>query len=512
MFKKISIFIFILSITFAYLPHPLQAAFNLIKTPNSATVFYLDENNIRHAFPNEMTFRSWFGQDFSQVMIMSDDYVQSLPLGKNITLKPGKFLVKIPSSPRVYAVEPGGTLRHITTATVADKIYGAGQWQKKIIDLPEVFFENYVIGEPIEHEHQIPDGVVYKLLGQENYYYKIKGHVKKFASLADVLANGYGKDNVVEGITKFLLHGKVINGFASSINEILSERNLAHYDCENKNLKGAFIFVYENNFTSTELEKIKQIKNRLPDFFKGAADSLSELFLDKEIFLLKKNDYHLFQNSLSLNQVAYDFYDEHKDVYDFLFVFDNFSAKDKVLAEHHLVTNQIKGINKPILRAEVQFGSLGKLKGLVHIFNINNQSWETEVDKNNTLNNLAHEILHQWSGSLIFLNENNEDDLSLLKKDRAHWSNYVNFISPLGGLGWQENKDGTFSISSLLGAENKLSNLDLYALGLLPKQAVGEIFYLIPENEMTISPIKAKKVEVPVESLVRAMGEWECGK
>lgn len=507
MLKKI-FFIFLFSFLFTFLPQSTLAAVNLVKSADSASVYFIDENNVRHVFPNQLTYQSWFGNNFSQVTIMSREFVASLPLGKNITLKAGKYLVKLPSAPEVYAVEPGGTLRHIGSEETAAKIYGA-DWSKKIIDLPEVFFHDYVIAKPINYEYEIPDGAVYKLVGKSGYYYKTKGHVKKFISFADVLANGYNKADVIEHLTTFYLHGKEIRGYDATINNLSVANNLAKYDCENKNLKAAFIFVYDNNYSHEELEKIKNIKKELPAYFHWATDNLSTLNLDSEIFLIKKEPYHIFENKLSLSQTAFDFYDVQPDDYDFLFVFDNFSPASKIIAEHHLVTNQINGIQKPIFTAEVQYGSLGKLKGVINMFNINSHNFGTDSEKNITFNNILHELLHQWSGSFVFLNDKNEIDTSLYDKNLRHWSNYVNFISPLGGYGWGDNSNGTFT-QSYVDQKIKLSNLDLYGTGLLPLRGIGELFYLMPDNSLITNTISAKKVIVNPVSLEKAMGQWQC--
>jgi hypothetical protein len=507
MLKKyipISLFLYI----FIFLPQPTSAAVNLVRTTNSSAVYFVDASNVRHAFPNQKIYESWFGNDFSKIGFISAEALAKIPLGKNVVIKSGKYLVKIPSAPEVYAVEPGGTLRHIESAEALETIYGKN-WQKKLVDLPEVFFGDYVIGAPIQFGHQIPDGVVYQLTGKSDYYYKTQGHLKKFFSWPDVLANGYNQNDVVENITTFYLHGAEIKGYDENINNLTAENNLAKYDCENRKFKGAFIYLYDHGYTQEDLTKIKAIKNSLPEYFSWAADELSQISLADNIFLIKKQDYHFFENKLSLSQLVFDFYDQNKDIYDFLFIFDNFSQPSKIIAEHYAVTNQISGIQKPLLKAEVQYGSLGKLKGVIKMFNLNSHPFDTESEKNITLNNIVHEMLHQWSGSYIFLNEKNEEDTSLYDEKTRHWSNYVSFVSPLGGYGWQDNGNGTFS-QTYVDQKIKLSNLDLYGLGLLPLRGLGEIFYLVPANSLITDTISAKKVVVSADGLVKAMGDWQC--
>ncbi|MDD5289750.1 MAG: hypothetical protein PHT40_00940 [Patescibacteria group bacterium] len=507
MLKKIVTFLLFLYI-FLFLPLPTQAAVNLVRTPSNTAVYFVDASNVRHAFPNQKIYESWFGNDFKKISFVSEEALAKLPLGKNVVLKAGKYLVKIPSAPDVYAVEPGGTLRHIESAEAMETIYGKN-WQQKLIDLSEVFFDDYVLGAPIKFGHQIPDGVVYKLINKNNYYYKTAGHLQKFASWQDVLANGYNQNDVVENITSFFLHGAEIEGYDENINNLAAENNLARYDCENKNLRAAFIFVYDGTYNLEEVEKMKAIKNRLPEYFNWTTDGLSQLTLDNDIFLIKKENYHIFESKLSLSQLAFDFYKQHSDVYDFLFIFDNFSEPSKIIAEYYAVTNQIAGIQKPILKAEVQYGSLGKLKGVIKMFSVNSHLFGSDSEQNITLNNIIHEMLHQWSGVFTFLNDKKEEDTSLYNEKLKHWSNYVNFVSPLGGYGWRDNGDGTFT-QTYVNQKIKLSNLDLYGMGLLPQRGIGEIFYIVPENSLITDTISAKKVVVSADSLVKAMGKWQC--
>jgi hypothetical protein len=125
---------------------PANASFELIKSSEFDTIYYVDSYGVRHPFPNQITYQSWYGNDFSKVVSLSAKSLQNFELGKNITIRPGKFLVKVRTSPKVYAVEQGGVLREISNEIVAELLYGK-DWNKKIIDIPDVFFGDYEIGE-----------------------------------------------------------------------------------------------------------------------------------------------------------------------------------------------------------------------------------------------------------------------------------------------------------------------------------------------------------------------------
>jgi hypothetical protein len=118
---------------------------DLIKA-SGATVYYL-YNGKRLIFPTDKTYFSWY-KDFSTVKTISDAQLTSYPLLANVTYKPGVRLVKITTDPKTYAVDAGGTLRWVQNEAVAKLMFG-NDWAKQIDDLPDPFFINYKIGQPI---------------------------------------------------------------------------------------------------------------------------------------------------------------------------------------------------------------------------------------------------------------------------------------------------------------------------------------------------------------------------
>ncbi len=128
----------------------------LIKGASSPAVYYYGRDAKRHVFPNERTFFSWFN-DFSGVLTISDALLASIPIGVNVTYRPGDGMVKIQTDPKVYAVCRGGLLRWVTTEAVARILYGA-DWNTKIDDVPDAFFFNYTIGDPITEADAVASG------------------------------------------------------------------------------------------------------------------------------------------------------------------------------------------------------------------------------------------------------------------------------------------------------------------------------------------------------------------
>jgi uncharacterized repeat protein (TIGR01451 family) len=119
---------------------------DLIKGSSDAVYYYANDGK-RWVFPNEKTYTSWYS-DFSGVKTVSDAELAAIPLGKNVTYRPGVKLVKVTTNPKVYAVSAKGVLRWVTSETVATGLYGSA-WNKNVDDLPDPFFINYTVGADI---------------------------------------------------------------------------------------------------------------------------------------------------------------------------------------------------------------------------------------------------------------------------------------------------------------------------------------------------------------------------
>ena len=117
----------------------------LIKGTSPSVYYYALDGN-RYIFPDSETFLSWY-DNFKNIKQISDQDLAKIPLGGVVTFRPGS-LVKIRTDSKVYAVAKGGVLRWILSEDLARNLFGLN-WYKMISDVPEVFFTNYKIGEPI---------------------------------------------------------------------------------------------------------------------------------------------------------------------------------------------------------------------------------------------------------------------------------------------------------------------------------------------------------------------------
>src|SRR3989338_7139263 len=138
-----------LSITPAF---AVSAEQRLIKSAENSAV-YLTEGSTRYSFPDQKTYQSWYGNDFSAVETVSASDLALYQLVGNVTHKPGS-LIKIQTDPKVYEVlNDTGDIAWV--ASEQDAINRFGQnWAALVSDVPVSFFVNYAITTP---ETPIPD-------------------------------------------------------------------------------------------------------------------------------------------------------------------------------------------------------------------------------------------------------------------------------------------------------------------------------------------------------------------
>lgn len=120
---------------------------SLIKSPEYTAVYYCGADGKRYVFPNQRVYNTWY-TNFSSVQTIPQEQLASIPLGGNVTFRPGTVLVKIQTDPKVYVVDRGGKLRWITNTTTAIALYG-NQWEQLLETVPDYLFTSYHIGELI---------------------------------------------------------------------------------------------------------------------------------------------------------------------------------------------------------------------------------------------------------------------------------------------------------------------------------------------------------------------------
>lgn len=121
---------------------------SLIKTANNPAVYYYGDDGMRHAFPTERVFWSWY-DDFDDVRTVSPSFMALLPIGKNVTFRPGSVLVRFETDNNVYAIDKGARLRKYISAYITMLDYGTN-WTSLFVTLPDVLRNNYGTGKEID--------------------------------------------------------------------------------------------------------------------------------------------------------------------------------------------------------------------------------------------------------------------------------------------------------------------------------------------------------------------------
>ncbi|OGY54988.1 MAG: hypothetical protein A3A24_01760 [Candidatus Buchananbacteria bacterium RIFCSPLOWO2_01_FULL_46_12] len=523
-FAKNLLFCFCLSLLGNFLfTTPALAAIDLVKSAEFGTVYYLDSAGLRHPFPNQATYQSWYGNNFSKIVTVSSEFLAKYPLGKNITVRPGTALVKIRTSPEVYAVTTGAVLREIKDEDVAESIYGLN-WHKRVIDIPDVFFGDYALGKVIDEKSDIPDGLLYQDQDTKKYYYKLNDLLQPFDSVKSVLTNQFKLTDAVVSDQTYLFaqRQRPITGLDQRIFNLLEKPTADNRDCENKKLKAAVIFLTAADYNADQLAVLEKIKSEVSPRFALATDKLSAIDLSYPTIIMTDDGYLTTRRNDGSreiqNELINTFYDQHPDAFDFLILWTNFkipAENTNEIAHFTPIANRQKGGNVDPLNWSRSYGTTGKLKGIITMGDISKYKPETNAGLNEALNLVLHEILHQWSAYVSFIDSTGKQNFSLLRSpDFQHWSYYAGFVSPLGGSGWIDNADGTFTSQLSKMADTNLrqfSPLDLYLMGLIPYQLMPPFFYVKPDVAGAIGNTIAGQAQwVDVSQIIAAHGEVYC--
>ncbi|MCA9521797.1 MAG: hypothetical protein KC609_12520, partial [Myxococcales bacterium] len=128
------------------------------------------------------------------------------------------------------------------------------------------------------------------------------------------------------------------------------------------------------------------------------------------------------------------------------------------------VRNSISGINVPPIDSGALFGSDQHLLGVLTL---------DLARRGLNASNLAHELLHNWSGSVA------TGGIS----DGVHFSQHSSVGSLLGGFLWVEQNDGSFirDCSEGRNKAHRAAPLDRYLMGLIPGDEVPPILIATTE-------------------------------
>lgn len=142
---------------------------DVITSPEIDTIYYLNVEGKRVVFPDEQTYKSWYG-DFSAVKYIPRNILESYPLsGRNATIRPGTYLVKVQSSPQVWTVAFPNVLFWFDQGESQVKSIFGETWQDRLVDIPEYYFTNYNQG-PELGRLLYPAGTLLHIADSQQWY------------------------------------------------------------------------------------------------------------------------------------------------------------------------------------------------------------------------------------------------------------------------------------------------------------------------------------------------------
>jgi hypothetical protein len=154
----------------AVLLYPRAEPGDIITSPDIDTIYYINSEGKRVVFPDAQTYESWYG-DFSALKTIPRDVLESYPLsGRNATIRPGTYLVKIQSSPQVWMIGFPNALFWLAQGEPQAKAIFGETWQERLVDIPEYYFANYTEGADLYGHSLYPAGTLIHIKENNQWY------------------------------------------------------------------------------------------------------------------------------------------------------------------------------------------------------------------------------------------------------------------------------------------------------------------------------------------------------
>jgi len=185
--------------------------------------------------------------------------------------------------------------------------------------------------------------------------------------------------------------------------------------------------------------------------------------------------------------VTRKFYRTHADTYDQLVIWtDAVTTTGNAFAYEVTVANDVRGIGLSVFDSSADFGSGGRLESFTVMDWLGKypaDPLQKFLGENNTVSVLAQEAGHRWLAFLELRDVAGRRSDALLGRDLAHWSFFFDSdASVMEGNDIEDLGGGQFRT---VGAVERYSLLDQYAMGLVDASAVPPFFYV--ESPVTTS-------------------------
>lgn len=196
---------------------------SLAKIKDISSVYLIRENS-RYVFPDQKTYASWYGDDFSKVIVISNEEMARYPIAGNVTHKYGS-LIKINTDPKVYEViDDSGKIQWVPTEDIAKEKFGIN-WASQVKDVPDEFFTNYnIIVENQETKNTPPEQTAAQPEKEINFTrITTNSIIDKFPAVAST-ASDYAvawesSDSTRSWISASLINGSPLNTTAINLGE-----------------------------------------------------------------------------------------------------------------------------------------------------------------------------------------------------------------------------------------------------------------------------------------------------
>jgi hypothetical protein len=205
------------------------------------------------------------------------------------------------------------------------------------------------------------------------------------------------------------------------------------------------------------------------------------------------------QPQLDLVALSVKFYRTHPDNYDQLVLWTDAPLITDAFAYETTVKNEVQGIGVDTYDLAATFGSAGRLRSLVvmdWLGKYPDNPSQKFLGENNTLSLLGQECGHRWLAFVEFRDHTGARSDAILGRDLAHWSFFFDSdASVMEGNDIQDLGGGSFKT---VGAVQRYSLLDQYAMGLVPDTAVPPFFYVESPVNASASRTRESAPEVGV--------------
>jgi hypothetical protein len=205
------------------------------------------------------------------------------------------------------------------------------------------------------------------------------------------------------------------------------------------------------------------------------------------------------QAQLDLVALSRKFYRSHGDNFDQLVIWTDTPLIVDAFAYEALVKNEVSGIGVDTYDLAGDFGSGGRLRSMVvmdWLGKYPDSPTQKFLGENNTLSLMGQEVGHRWLAFLEFRDRAGQRSDVLLGRDLAHWSFFFDSdASLMEGNDIEDLGGGSFRT---VGAVQRYSLLDQYAMGLVPDTAVPPFFYVEAPVNLSATRTRESAPEVGV--------------